>query len=97
MRLHEWLGQVARLGCGEVVEIIFQLPPRLLITTGAALLRHAQIRRPPVRAVQDARGTHVQQDDRVPRSEVVLHGPPHRVSALVAQIHRDRDSPLRTG
>lgn len=82
LSLHQRLCQVGRFGCGEGVEVVFQLLPGL--GGGNGVVGEVGVDRAPIGAVQDGRGAHVEEDDGVPGPEVVLYSPLDGEGALLA-------------
>lgn len=89
LSLHQGLSQVRGLRGREGVEVVLQLPLRLL--GGGPGRVDVEVNGAPVGAVEYARGPHVEEDHGVAGTEVVLHGPSDGEGALVAQVDGDRD------
>lgn len=99
LSLDQGLGQGGRLGGGEIVEIVLEFAlgglsggrGRVGAVDIAAVGSYRDRVGAPVGAVEDAGGSHVEEDHVIPGTKVVLDGPSDGVGALVAQVDRDRD------
>lgn len=99
LSLDQGLGQGGGLGGGEIVEIVLKFAlgglsggrGRVGVVDIAAVGSYRDRFGAPVGSIEDACGSHVEEDHVVSGTEVVLDGPSDGVGALVAQVDSDRD------
>ncbi|RDX79893.1 hypothetical protein CR513_39626, partial [Mucuna pruriens] len=104
LRLAQGLREIRGLRRRERVEVILQLPLAVVVVAvdgvdglliGVRVGIDGQIDGAPIGAEEDVCRADVEEDHGIPRTDVVLHGPAHRVGALVGEVHGDADFAAR--
>lgn len=91
--VHERLGQIRGLGGGKCIEIILQLLLRLLVLR----VHDGEVNGTPIGTVENRSRTDVDENDGVPRAEVVVNGPLDGEGGLVGEVDGDANLALGAG